>query len=173
VVRSVPRTVLLPGLGFTVLLAVALALSRAAEQAPSASLYRAAADYVEAVYRGRGPEAARYFARPVSPEVDLHLARLAGRTGFLLELETSPRGDEGLVTVFWADAQGRPLFQERQRWARGEDRAWRIVRLETAGAGRRRAEAFASAPAARPAVRCATSGAGTFGSTVEVHLGAS
>ena len=124
----ISRQTLVPGLGFAVVLGLAVVVALGAARRPEAPLRKAVRAYAAALAAGDAPAAALYRAdRDPAPEARRAQA-LSGVYWAVGALAVEAGGDRALVDVRWVGPTGRGQ-EERQIWAREADDRWFFVAL--------------------------------------------
>ena len=126
---SISRRTLLPGLGFALVLAAALAVALTGGGAPEAGLRDDVRTYLRALAAGDAPAAAA-FRVDHDPDPERPRAQALVRHAWMIEdQEILEGGEEAFVTVRWIAPGGR-RGREIQHWRCLGDHRWAFVALE-------------------------------------------
>lgn len=137
--RRIPRTLVIPGLGFVLVLGIALGVDSSVAGSPAARLHGRVTGYLRALGDGDVREAARY-REDGDPRYEVRRTEaLRGWRWFVESLQIRDGGREARVRVGWLRDDDRVLHQEEQLWRRsGPAGDWGFWSLEgITGPGRR------------------------------------
>jgi hypothetical protein len=124
----IPRQTLVPGLGFALVLGLALAVTLGAARRPETRLREAVRAYATALAAGDAATAARHRA-DLDPAPEARRAQaLRGVHWAIREIRLAPGGAEARVTVLWV-GRGGAQQAEHEAWARQDGGRWAFVAL--------------------------------------------
>ena len=126
------RTLLIPAVGFLVVLGVAFLVAQGASAKPEAKLHARVQAYLRALYDGDAREAAGYRADR-NPGVEVRRAeRRKGAKYFVATLEVAADGAEARVHVLWLTEEDQIRAQEIETWRPDAEGRWALWAFDRA-----------------------------------------
>lgn len=129
------RRVLLPAVGFTLLLGLSFWSLERAASSPEQAVYLAARAYLDALRAGEVDDALAFLEGPSAPGEARYAAERRGWLGHVTALSVAAPGRTAEMVVSWSHPERGTGRSERLLWAKDEAGRWRVRRSELVPVG--------------------------------------